>query len=161
MEPYPSTLTSVDVPLLLNLATNQIGQGNRGRQLRYFRWTAHYVSGMLMELWLRFDPHVDMIDIMARIYLPSGMRMPQANTINMRQLRLRECVPATPFNFGRQYPTAMEVDQISKRTRERMLFNRCMTVDFPNNRLLKPVLASDKSAIGHIDSGLPLEYFLS
>ncbi|KIW98453.1 uncharacterized protein Z519_00114 [Cladophialophora bantiana CBS 173.52] len=59
----------------------------------------------------------------------------------------------------------MEVDQISKRTCEQMLLNTCMTVDLPNNRLLKPVVASDKkflfSIIGSIDSGLPLNYFWS
>ncbi|KIX94232.1 uncharacterized protein Z520_09942 [Fonsecaea multimorphosa CBS 102226] len=164
MEPYPSILNGVAVPLLVNEATNQVERGNRGRQLRYFshlpRWIAHNVSGMLMELWLRLDPRVDTSDIIARLYLPAGMKSPQANTFNMRRLRFRECIQAPLFTSSRQHPTAMEVDLISKRTREQLLLNTCMVVDLQNSRLLAPVLNNNKAIVGYVDSGLPIDYFL-
>ncbi|KIW26781.1 uncharacterized protein PV07_06589 [Cladophialophora immunda] len=164
LQPYPSTLNGVVVPLLVNQATNQIELDNKGRHLRYFshlpRWIAHNVSGMFMELWLRLDPRVEVSDIMARVHLPPGTKMPQVNTFNMRRLRFREYLQAPPFSASRQYPTAMEVDLMAKKTREQLLLNTCMTVDVPNNRLLKPVLNNDKSVAGFVDSGLPIDYFL-
>ncbi|OAP56689.1 hypothetical protein AYL99_08801 [Fonsecaea erecta] len=164
LDPYPSTYSSVGTPLLVNQATNQVEQGNKGRNLRYFshlpRWISHNVSGMFMELWLRLDSRVDMGDILARIYVPPGTTMPQINTFNMRRMRFRECILTPPFMSGRQHPSAMEVDLISKRTREQLLLNTSMTVDLPNNRLLKPVLVNDRSIIGYVDSGLPIDYFL-
>ncbi|KAH0846948.1 hypothetical protein AYO21_02356 [Fonsecaea monophora] len=164
MEPYPSVLNGVDAPLLVNQATGQVEQGNGGKRLRYFshlpRWIAPNVSGMLMELWLRLDPRVDMSDIMARVYQLAGTRTPQGNTFNMRRLRFREYIWAPPFTSSRQHPTAWEVDLISKRTREQLLLNTCMVVDLPNNRLLKPVLGNDKSIRGFVDSGLPIDHFL-
>ena len=160
MEPYPTIISETDVPILIDQATGLIEYGNNNNILRYFshipRWVAFDVSGALMELWLRLDPRVEMSDILDRLNLIPGKKVPKPNAYNMRRLRFRETINVPGFTTGRQHPTTAEVDLIFLQTREQILLNTAMIVDLPNNRLLKPDLIAD----GYIDSGLPLDYFL-
>ncbi|KAJ9612412.1 hypothetical protein H2200_004009 [Cladophialophora chaetospira] len=164
MEPVPNQLAGGPVPKLLDEATDQPVLGNDGTELRYFshlpRWVDHDVSGMLMELWLRLDPRLEMRDIMNRINLHPMKRARSSGSFSMRRNRFREAIEVPPYNSGRQHPEAFEVDVISNRSREQMLLNTCMIVDWPNKRMLKPVMSDDRTIIGYIDSRLPLDYFL-
>lgn len=163
-EPAPDGLAGVPVPVLVDTSTSQVVTGADGTPLRYFshlpRWVEHNVSGMLIELWLRLDSRVEMRDIVNRINLPPGKNPSKTNTYTMRADRFREIVGVTSFRPSRQLPKAFEVAVFNDQSREQVLLNTCMIVDFPNQRMFKPVL-TDKGLIkGYIDSRLPLDYFL-
>jgi hypothetical protein len=164
MEPTPNQLSGVVVPDLVDEATNQLVLGNDGTALRYFshlpRWVHHDVSGMLIELWMRLDPRVEMRDILNRINAHPTKKTIGPSGYNMKRSRFRETVDVPPFTTGRQHPGSFEIDVINNQTREQLLLNTCMLVDLPNNRMFKPVMASDRMILGYVDSRLPLDYFL-
>ncbi|KIW57374.1 hypothetical protein PV05_05928 [Exophiala xenobiotica] len=163
LEPAPSPLTDIEVPLLVNEQTGQIETSPSGRQLRYFwhlpRWVTVDVLGQMMELWLRLDPRVEMADIMDRVNL-DNRAMPAPNVFNMRRIRFREAIDVPSFNTGRREPGASEVERIGVLTREQILLNTAMRVDLQNNRLLRPILDTNRNRLGYVDSGLPIDYFL-
>ncbi|KAK4938559.1 hypothetical protein LTR10_020990 [Elasticomyces elasticus] len=163
IEPIPNTLANVQIPLLVNQQTGQVETNSTGRAIRYFwhmpRWVAIDVSGMLMELWLRLDPRVEMRDILDRIN--TGNRaMPGPNVFNMRRNRFRLSINVPSQNTGRQMPSAVEVEMLGLLTSQQILLNTSMLVDLHNNRLLQPVLANDRSTLGYVDAHLPIDHFL-
>ncbi|KAI1626767.1 hypothetical protein EDD37DRAFT_228795 [Exophiala viscosa] len=163
IEAFPNNLAQVPVPLLVNQQTGQVETNSTGREIRYFwhmpRWVALDVSGMLMELWLRLDPRVEMRDILDRIN--TGNRaMPGPNVFNMRRNRFRLSINVPSQNTGRQMPSATEVEMLGLLTREQILLNTSMLVDLPHNRLLQPVLANDRRTLGYVDARLPIDHFL-
>ncbi|KIW19916.1 hypothetical protein PV08_00491 [Exophiala spinifera] len=165
LEPAPSPLTNVDVPLLVNAQTEEIetGPGPQSRPLRYFwhlpRWVDVDVLGHTMELWLRLDPRVRMADILDRINVVDNR--PNANVFNMRRIRFRDAIHVPAMDTVRRDPGATEVELLGRLTREQVLLNTAMRVDLRNNRLLKPVLDHTRSTLGFVDSGLPIDYFVS
>ncbi|OCT54700.1 hypothetical protein CLCR_02972 [Cladophialophora carrionii] len=164
MEPAPNPIAGVVVPGLVDEATNQFVRGNDGTPLRYFshlpRWVHHDVSGMLIELWMRLDPRVEMRDILNRINAHPTKKTIGPSGYNMKRSRFRETIDVPPFTTGRQHPCSFEIDVINNQTREQLLLNTCMLVDLPSNRMFKPVMASDRVILGYVDSCLPLDYFL-
>ncbi len=163
-EPAPTGLEGVAVPVLLDASTNQAVTGNDGDPLRYFshlpRWVEHDVSGMLIELWLRLDPRVEMRDIVNRINPLPGKTASKTNTYTMRADRFRESIGVPPFRSSRQNPRAFEVAVINNQSREQVLLNTYMRIDLHTQRMYKPVLNDRGFFIGHVDSNLPLDYFL-
>ncbi|KAL6244541.1 hypothetical protein RBB50_008783 [Rhinocladiella similis] len=164
LEPAPSPVNNVDVPLLVNAQTGQVelGPGPHSRPLRYFwhlpRWVDVDVLGHTMELWLRLDPRVRMADILDRINF-IGNR-PNPNVFNMRRIRFRDAIHVPAFDTVRRDPGATEVEMIGRLTREQILLNTAMRVDLRNNRLLRPVLDNTRSTRGFVDSRLPIDYFI-
>ncbi|EXJ80520.1 hypothetical protein A1O1_08666 [Capronia coronata CBS 617.96] len=165
LEPGPDRLHGVPVPLLVDQATGLIEHGNGGRPLRFFshlpRWIAANVSGMLMELWIRLDPRVEMSDIIDRVNAQAQVKMPRANTLIMRRIRFREIINVPALSPGRQMPTANEVQLIGNLSREQILLNTAMAVDLAGNRLLQPRLVNGKTILGYIDSGLAVDHYIA
>lgn len=164
LEPSSSPLQGTPVPLLVDQATGLIEHGNGARPLRFFshipRWVAANVSGMLMELWIRLDPRVEMSDILDRVNGTQG-KTPRPNTMNMRRIRFREIINVPASNPGRQMPTANEVMMIGNLTREQILLNTAMFVDLAGNRLLQPRIVSNKTILGYVDSGLAIDHYIA
>ncbi|KIW48613.1 uncharacterized protein PV06_01184 [Exophiala oligosperma] len=164
LEPAPSPLANVDVPLLVNAQTGQVevGPAPHSRPLRYFwhlpRWVDVDVPGHTMELWLRLDPRVRMADILDRINVVANR--PNANVFNMRRSRFRDVIHVPAFDTVRRDPGATEVEMIGRLTREQVLLNTAMRVDLCNNRLLMPVLDNTRSTRGFVDSRLPIDHFI-
>ena len=164
IEPYPEIGTPV--PALVDIQTNQPVFGrSSSRQLRFFsflpRWVDVNVTGELMELWFRLDPRLQLTDITDRVNVPADQKIPNPNAFNMRRNRFRTLisVPVSAQGIASR-PTRGAVEAIGIMTREQILLNTVMMIDFPNGRLLKPIIRFDKIT-GYVDSGLPMDHYIS
>ena len=164
-EPFPNNLKDFEVPLLVNQTTGVVERGRHGNPLRFFsflpRWIKADVSGALLELWLRLDTRLSLRqDISERMNPPPVGNIPQDKTLTMRRVRFRERIGAPCFFSTRVQPTRAEVELLGTMTPHQILLNTSMVVDVTNWRFLKPIL-SEGVIIGYVDSGIPLDYFLS
>ena len=167
LEPHPHPFSDVLVPHLLDSETSRQVIGNSNHPLRFFshlpRWFDMKVDGFMMELWTCLDPRVGMADILDRLNVPDGAAMPNHSTYFMRRMRFRELINGAGWSTGRTHPTQYDVDVVNVLTREQILLNTSMIVDWANQRLLKPVTVyegASRMIHGYVDSGLPMDCFL-